>query len=109
MYSDNCYNYEASRLFHLQPMGVGTPYVESLTSYIKRLAEAHSVSPGVLLSKEILPDINKDYLKVEHYLIFESSMYINAMASETSEAIVRVLDEKTCNNNLKYLTMSAWN
>lgn len=33
-----------SRLYSLQPMAIGTPRVESLTSYIMRLAEAHTVS-----------------------------------------------------------------
>ena len=71
------------------------------------LAEAHSVSPGVLLSKEILPSVNKDYLSVNKYCYIESRMKINT-ASEASMTIVRVLEEKTCNYNLKYLTMSVW-
>ncbi|GEM_PF-5397605 len=29
-----------SRLYQLEPIGIGTPYVESLTGYISRLAEA---------------------------------------------------------------------
>jgi hypothetical protein len=37
-----------SRLYPLEPIGVGTPLVESLTGYIARLAEAHCVSTGVL-------------------------------------------------------------
>src|SRR5690242_18152590 len=32
-----------SRLFHLEPIGVGTAEVESLTSYVVRLAEMHTV------------------------------------------------------------------
>lgn len=28
-----------SRLYHLEPVGVGTPYVESLTGYMARLGE----------------------------------------------------------------------
>src|SRR5207302_8900593 len=42
-----------SRLYSLEPIGVGTPLVESLTGYIARLAEAHCVSTGVLYRKEI--------------------------------------------------------
>ncbi len=44
-----------SRLFHLEPIGIGTCYVESLTSYVTRLAEAHSVLPGTLLAREVKP------------------------------------------------------
>lgn len=42
-----------SRLYHLEPIGIGTPYVESLTSYIARLAEAHCLTPKLLLEREI--------------------------------------------------------
>jgi hypothetical protein len=37
-----------SRLFHINPVGLGTPLVECLTSYISRVAQAHSISPGAL-------------------------------------------------------------
>ena len=42
-----------THLYHLPPIGLGTPMVESLTGYIVRLAEAHCVSAGVLYWKEI--------------------------------------------------------
>ena len=38
-----------SRLYSLLPMGIGIALVESLTSYMMRLAEAHAVSPGTLV------------------------------------------------------------
>jgi len=44
-----------SRLYHLPPIGVGTPLVESLTSYIARLAAAHHVHPRSLLLHEVAP------------------------------------------------------
>jgi hypothetical protein len=37
-------NYMYTRYYNLEPEGVGTPYVESLTSYISRLAIEHNVS-----------------------------------------------------------------
>lgn len=43
-----------SRLFHQLPIGVGTPHVESLTSYVSRLAVAHSVPTGTLLAIEVV-------------------------------------------------------
>ncbi|MEM9271562.1 MAG: hypothetical protein AAGA80_01180, partial [Cyanobacteria bacterium P01_F01_bin.143] len=42
-----------SRLYHLEPVGIGTPHVESLTSYISRLAEAHCLYPHSLVTKII--------------------------------------------------------
>ena len=50
-----------SRLYHLEPIGIGTPLVESLTSYISRLAEAHCVSPKSLVINEILPVLGREY------------------------------------------------
>jgi len=38
-------------LYQLPPVGVGTGLIESLTSYITRLAQAHDVSTNTLLAK----------------------------------------------------------
>ena len=45
-----------SQLYSLQPVGVGTALVESLTGYVARLAEAHSVSVGDLVGR-LLSDL----------------------------------------------------
>lgn len=42
-----------SRLYALEPIGVGTPFVESLSSYVIRLADAHAVSVGDLVGREL--------------------------------------------------------
>jgi len=47
-----------TRLYHLEPIGVGTPVVESLTGYVMRLAEAHCVSTSALVTGEVLPAMN---------------------------------------------------
>ena len=52
-----------SRLYPLVPVGVGTPYTESLTSYITRLADAHCVTTKVLVLRELFPRLNKLYLQ----------------------------------------------
>lgn len=46
---------EPSVLYALAPIGIGSPLVESMTSYFARLAEAHCVFPGVLMRKIIAP------------------------------------------------------
>ena len=38
-----------SVLTTLQPLGLGTPYRESLSSFFQRLADQHSLSPKVLV------------------------------------------------------------
>jgi hypothetical protein len=52
---------ERSKLYYLEPIAIDTPYVEGLVSYICRLAEAHCVSPGVLIKQEILPSFREIY------------------------------------------------
>jgi hypothetical protein len=47
-----------SRFYALPPIGLGTPFVESLTGYVVRLAEAHAVSASSLVGKELSGSIN---------------------------------------------------
>ena len=49
-----------SHLYCLEPVGIGTPFVESLTIYVTRLAKAHCVSLKSLVMKEILPVLGKE-------------------------------------------------
>src|SRR2546426_11940697 len=46
-----------SRLYSLEPIGIGTPEVESLSSYLNRLAQAHCVTVTTLMAHELLPHI----------------------------------------------------
>src|SRR5579859_5215273 len=48
-----------SVLFTLPPRGLGTPEVESLSSYIARLAKAHRVPTGVLVARVIAPALGR--------------------------------------------------
>lgn len=48
-----------STLYSLEPLGIGTPFVESLTGYIARLAAAHTVSVADLVSLTPVRDIVK--------------------------------------------------
>jgi len=51
-----------SRLFSLEPVGIGTPGVESLTGYVARLATTHGVLVRRLVEDEILPLLGRSYL-----------------------------------------------
>ena len=46
-----------SRLYSLEPIGIGTPEVESLSSYLNRLAQAHCVTVTALITHELLPHV----------------------------------------------------
>ena len=103
-----------SHLFHLEPIGIGTPYVESLTSYIARLADAHSVSVGTLIALEI----KKNRLKKESYYgsncpninRIYSQNHIASLNGTTSgvKQLVSGLTELTLQDNLQFLTLLTW-
>ena len=48
-----------SVLVRLQPLGLGTPYRESLSSYYQRLADVHSLTPQVLARELVFADITE--------------------------------------------------
>lgn len=90
-----------SRLYHLEPIGIGTPFVESLASYIVRLANAHCVSTQTLVTQEILPLLEKH---AQSGTRSEKTLTVNGMSS-LAEEWVCALEQLTLNNNLRYLTM----
>lgn len=47
-----------SALYSIEPIGIGTSLVESLTSYISRLAEEHTVSVGDLVGRVLSDQAN---------------------------------------------------
>jgi len=44
---------KTSKYYSLPPVGIGTPWVESLNGYLSRLAEAHCVPTAVLVNQEV--------------------------------------------------------
>ena len=98
-----------SRLYSLEPIGLGTPWVESLTSYITRLAEAHCVSTGVLFSKEIDALTGKG--KILTFRLEENTSYsthsINGRGGPAGD-FVRALESLTHRSGLHYLTLLPW-
>src|SRR5690348_5275653 len=69
-----------SKLYCLAPLRMGTVEIESLTSYIQRLAWAYRVNPRVLVAEVILPHLsNKSYPDPGHLGSFSRtrSMSIN--------------------------------
>ncbi|MCG2578049.1 TniQ family protein [Dechloromonas sp. XY25] len=68
-----------SRLFSLEPIGIGTPMSEGLKSYIIRLAEAYSISPRRLIREEFTkfaPELaNYRYFGPTKYAIAIDGLY----------------------------------
>src|SRR5688572_4133650 len=95
-----------SRLFRLEPIGIGTVEVESLTSYIARLAEAHCVSPRKLLCEEILAPAGKHTVHYSASPLF-SGEQINSMGS-LAQLAATSLEQLTMRRDLHYMTMLPW-
>jgi len=101
-----------SRFYHLEPIGLGTPEVESLTSYLTRLANAHCLLPRTLVRREILPRLAKPYLLRPHsnnITLFWSSRgrLLNGLESWAEEG-VQALETLTARTGLRFLTMSTY-
>jgi len=92
-----------SRLYHLRPIGIGTPEVESLTSYVMRLAEAHAVSTRTLIHKEVLPLLPSIPLHPTPLTLHS----LNGLGNSFGQWIV-VLEKLTARTDLRSLTLLPW-
>src|SRR5437016_2621968 len=54
-----------SRLYSMEPIGIGMASVESATSYVSRVAQAHCLPVRKLVTHEILPLFERAYLVKE--------------------------------------------
>ncbi len=101
-----------SHLYPLTPCGLGTPLVESLTSYVTRLAWTYRIRPHVLVEQEIIPNLRES----EHFRVSpeKSSTFCQreAMAiNGTGEIAINWIDTlarlTTC-GDLRNLTLPPW-
>src|SRR5260370_35013125 len=98
-----------SRLYRLEPIGMGTPYVESLTSYIVRLADAHCVTPKALVMYEILPSQGQAVTALKHYSRLnmfwrENASTLNGFSSIARGGVEALQSLTTCDKR-GFLTM----
>ena len=100
-----------STLYALEPIGVGTPWVESLTSYIARLADAHCVFPGVLMEKIIVPLAFGFSPRKGAQALFKGdgnkSNLLNATGTRAKRA-VQELEKLTLRKDPHHLTLLTW-
>ncbi|ACK73992.1 hypothetical protein PCC7424_5417 (plasmid) [Gloeothece citriformis PCC 7424] len=106
---------ERSVLYSLEPIGVGTPYCESLTSYLTRLSYEHGVSIDKLLSlndffthyeKEPYP--NNRHGVINHLIgMYDNLRAVNGIGKQ-AQTLVNCLEKLTGQNNLSYLTLLTW-
>src|SRR5579884_2594255 len=103
---------ERSRLYPLEPIGMGNPNVESLTSYVIRLAKEHCVLPSTLVINELLP------LLVRKGVPEASAPYPSTTWARVVQALngtgdiarggADALEKLTKRNDLSTLTMLNW-
>lgn len=104
-------NYTSSRLYHLPPIGVGTPMVESLTGYIIRLAQEHRMTAGKLIAYELAPELQKEYLLSTAVQggsgFFEQARMINGIGKAATD-FTRAIESLTLRRDITYLSMRRW-
>lgn len=95
-------SYSPSSLYNIEPIGLGTPFVESLTSLLKRLAQMHhlSVRDLVAFCAEASPD--RPIASEPHRLLWIDG--VAASAGMWSS----LLQDMTRNDRLQYTTMFHW-
>jgi TniQ len=104
-----------SRLYHLEPIGIGAPYVECLTSYFGRLALAHGVSTAWLFRTELDPllcqlkpaDTEYTSNQASRQSLMYGANYANGNTVHKG-AWVKALESLTLRRDLRYLTTSPW-
>jgi hypothetical protein len=98
---------ERSRLYNLEVMGMGTPLVEKLPSYIYRLAQAHRVPVSTLVQSEWLPCVSKLYPSKQYKIRQGKGISLRNIQLEGS-AWVEALEALTKRQDLRFLTLLPW-
>ena len=91
-----------SRLYSLAPIGIGTAFVEGLSGYVMRLADAHAVSTGSLIGKELSGCVRRGGANLANLGRFWSG--INGVG-DSAKRWVQALESLTLRSDLRYLTL----
>ena len=96
-----------SCLYQLEPCAINSAYIESITSYTKRLAEAHSVTVSQLIRRKLsLVDQANINTQALHWLGKRSAALVGP--TTTAFNLVQVLETATITENLQALTLLPW-
>jgi DNA-binding XRE family transcriptional regulator len=96
-----------SFLYHLEPRAIATPYTESLSGYIARLAQEHFVTPTQLMSKAVIPYAEGQYSAYRSNKLRLVARAVSALGT-TADAFVQVLEKATLRTDLRFTTMLMW-
>jgi hypothetical protein len=100
---------DRSRLHHLEPVDIGTPYVECFTSYLSRLADAHHVTTKRLIHEEVQPHLPSTYggQRLSGSGIYTGARAFNSLGVMAKDW-VNALEFLTRRSDLGLLTMLPW-
>jgi hypothetical protein len=93
-----------SEFYHLEPVGVGTPYVESLSSYATRLAHEHFVSPYPLMRCVMHLSPTTGRVPIREDRSSKATMGAGISASN----LVSAFETLTMRRDLSWTTMITW-
>src|ERR1700755_972086 len=93
-----------SKFYHLEPKGIGTPYVESLSGYAARLAQEHFVTLNALL-KEVVPLAGTLRMMLLNYSPVHRAINGSGI---TASNLVNALEPLTMRHDLASTTMVTW-
>jgi AraC-like DNA-binding protein len=91
-----------SVLYHLEPLGMGTPYIESLTSFLKRLAHLHHLTIANLVTFCSEQTSEKVMPSAIHKLFWIDSI------TQSGRMWSQLLARLTGCPQVVYLTMAYW-
>lgn len=104
-----------SQLYSLEPAGAGTPGMESLTSYVIRLAQEHGLRPGVFIGKLIAPELRPGFVYSDTgsgiRAIWGGNMAQTSVlngSGRTTVSVLEVLEKLMLRDNLRALTVLPW-
>lgn len=114
-----------SHLYSLNPIGMATPDVESLTSYIARLAQAHQVTVATLIRYKLAPlflwkaqtpNLSKVATPESAFLAwYRQPLLLQEDAArywldktERVEQVIEILEQLTLQQELRCLTLIPW-
>jgi len=97
---------EPTFLYPLEPIGIGTPFVEGLASYLTRLSAAHMLPPSAMLREVIVPHLPPNLGRNFNNTIGRQSVItnMNGIRGE-AKTMVEILERLTGRSNLAMLTM----
>ena len=104
-----------SRLYSLEPIAVETPFTESLSSYLTRLATEHCLPLKKLIAGEIAPVVLGEQYQLEMLSKNVSTLFGNSDAKpaingmrDMTRSLVEALEQLTLRQDLRYLCCFTW-